>query len=161
MLANKYVKTFLSLIFLALLGAGFVWWIKWSKERAARFVAERPMNVQVERVTEVEGKFLPPEGFPDSIPLDEDNIVESVRTSYPEQNAVQTSVMYRSTEEKSEKYSEYRTYMEKEGYKLSEGGETGEVLFLQGTKTGENLSITLSTWEGLTVVQIAHLSFGN
>ncbi|MCR4279399.1 MAG: hypothetical protein NUV78_01535 [Candidatus Zambryskibacteria bacterium] len=159
MLANKYVKIFLSLLFIALLIAGFVWWLKWSKERAARIVAERPMNVQVERVVEVEGKFTPPLGFPASIPLEEDNIVESILTNFPTQNAVQTSVIYRSTEEKLDKYFEYRSYMEKEGYKLSEGGDTGEVLFLHGIKGNENLSVTLSTWEGLTVVQIAHLTF--
>lgn len=160
MTSNKFVKIFLSLLFLALLVAGFVWWVKWSKERSARIMAERPINAQVERITEVDGKFFPPPGFPVSIPLEEDNIVESMVTNYPEQKAVLRSLMYRSTEEKADKYAEYRTYMEGEGYKLADGGESGEVMFLSGTKTSENLSITLSTWEGLTVVQIAHLTFG-
>lgn len=161
MTSNKYVNIFLSILILGLLAAGFVWWLRWSKERAVRIVAERPMPVQVERVLEVEGKFLPPAGFPSSIPLEKDKIVESILTNFPEHNMVQTSVTYRSTEEKAKKYAEYRSYMEEEGYKLSEGGESGEVMFMNGAKEGENLSITLSTWEGLTVVQIAHLKINN
>ncbi len=155
---NHILRTIGAVVFLVVVIGGFVFWQRYQAQKRALVIANTPMKVEVVNTPEIAGKAQKPEGFPADLPVELTDVVESQKSNFTEQGAVQTSFTYRSKKALSEKYSEYLSYMQKSGYEVKEGS-ANEVKTLFGTKAGENLSITLSTWESLTVVQIAHLSF--
>lgn len=149
----------LGILLLVVVLAGATMWQKWSRARSEARIAATPMNVELTRTEEVAGFLSTPPAFPSDIPFEEGKLVESVTTNFPSQNAVQTSVTYRTENSVEEKYSEYLAYMNTAGYAVKEGNAESQVLALYGSKDGAKLTITISTWENLTVVQIAHLAF--
>lgn len=113
--------------------------------------------VMVKNTPMVDGVLPVPAEFPQDIPLEPNEILESATTDYPAQDARQLSVSYRSSKTIAQKYSEYKDYMAASGYQLEESdtGEQGKTIF--GTKEGANLSVVISSSEGKTLVQLSYL----
>ncbi len=117
----------------------------------------QPMKVEVENTQMVSGVLSAPAGFPSDIPLEKENILESVTTNFPENNARQLSVSYQSSRTVAQKYAEYKKYMQDIGYQMTEGEANATVRSIFGTKEGNNLSVAISSADGKTLVQLAYL----
>lgn len=113
--------------------------------------------VTVENTPMVNGALPLPRGFPQDIPIEDSEIVESSTTYYPAQNADQLSVSYRSTKTIWQKYAEYKDYMNQAGYSLTEGDSNAPVRTISGSKENISLSVIVSSVEGGTLVQLSYL----
>lgn len=158
--SNKHLSLKISITVLALaaiVGGGAYYWGNFQKEKAERERAMAPMNAETSVTPFQNGELNTPEGFPESIPLG-GVIVNSSTTNFPDQNAVQRSVMYHSEETVESKKAEYSTYLESADYAVEEVVSENGAVSLNGSKEGEMISITITTWEDFTRVYIAHLS---
>ena len=117
---------------------------------------QEPMVV-VENTPMINGAISVPAGFPEDIPIEKVGITESSTTAYPDQGAEQLSVSYKSSKTITQKYAEYKTYMSKSGYTLTEGGANTPVRAIFGTKADANLSVAISSSGGKTLVQLSYL----
>jgi hypothetical protein len=148
------------LLFIALGFGGYYWWQAHAEARRQKAIALLPMKVEVVK-TPLQNNFLvPPEGFPQDIPIESGHLVASNLTTFSQGNAKQGSITFISSETSETKHALYLAYMKKAGYTVSET-QNGETLSLIGTKTDANLNIVISPGVKGTVVQIAHLFFGH
>ncbi|MDO8565095.1 MAG: hypothetical protein Q7R67_00480 [bacterium] len=115
------------------------------------------MVVVVTETPAVNGTLRAPAGFPAEIPLEVGVILESATTEYPNQDASQLSVSYRSDKTVAQKYAEYKSYLTNAGYQITEGSTNAPVRALFGTKVEANLSVAISANGGKTLVQLSYL----
>ena len=115
------------------------------------------LMVVVENTQLVNGVLPPPLGFPTDIPVEEPGILESATTDYPEQGAKQLSLSFTSAKTVAEKYAEYKSYLQRSGYKITETPVSSPVRALFGVKDVANLSVALSRKDGQTLVQLSYL----
>ena len=113
--------------------------------------------VVVENTPLINGELPAPIGLPAGIPIEEGNVIESATTKYPEQGAEQLSMNYLSSKTVAQKYAEYKTYMAKAGYDISEGDASSPIRAIFGTKADANLSVVISISGDKTLVQLAYL----
>ena len=111
----------------------------------------------VETTKVVNGITPAPTGFPSDIPIEAGAILESNTTYYPDQNAEQLTLSYKSTKTVTQKYTEYKNYLTKAGYQITEGSSTSPVRAVFGTKPDVNLTVAVSSVDGRTLVQISYL----
>jgi len=116
-----------------------------------------PVNVVVTKTPEIKGVLSAPPGFPQSIPFEKAGIIESAITEFPDQGAKQFTLSYNSTKSVGAKYTEYKTYMQKMNYKITEGDKNAAVRAIYGVKTEANLSVVISAANGKTLVQLSYL----
>ena len=151
------------IVILLVLGIGYILFARYSvpreenEEVASDLSNDQGSMVVVENTPLVNGVLSVPAGFPQDIPLEKADIIESATTDYPDQNAKQLSVSYKSSKTIAQKYSEYKTYMTQAGYSLTEGGTNTPVRAIFGSKVGANLSVAISSSGGKTLVQISYL----
>ena len=116
-----------------------------------------PLDVVVAHTERVNGVLPVPPGFPADIPVEKTDVVESATTDYPTLGAKQLSLNYQTSKTVAAKLAEYRDYMKKMGYTITEGNSASPVKALFGVKDDANLSVVISSHEGKTLVQIAYL----
>lgn len=150
----------LVILLVAVTVTGYFFWQKRAEERRVIELANTPMQVEVINTPNVGTSLPAPGGFPEELIVDEAVIIESNTTRYPIQNAVQTSVVYESSERAEDLYKEFADYLMNAGYEVVEGA-SGELKSLSGKKTGSNLNIVITTASTTTKVTVAHLSFEN
>lgn len=155
-------KTFLVvLVIMALLALGYFLSQKFSLDKGPTSPngtnETTPMEVVVEHTQAVNGVLPAPKDFPAGIPIENLDIIESATTNYPSQNAKQLSVSYQSSKTVAQKYAEYKDYMTKAGYTLTEGGTGANLKAVFGSKENENLSVVVSSADGGSLVQVAYL----
>ncbi len=98
-----------------------------------------------------------PAEFPRDIPLENSSILESTATKITnDANGRQVSVSYVSGESVDAKIAEYKDYMTKAGYKVSENAASSPKT-LYGSKSGSSLAAVISANNGRTLVQLAYL----
>ncbi|GEM_PF-3436030 len=160
----QHTKTISAVIIILLvLGAGFLLFLKYrtlpksenppitdSTNRESR-------TVVVENTPLINGTLSLPAGFPQDIPLERGNLIESATTYYPEQSVRQLSISYWSSRTVTQKYAEYKNYMTASGYEMTEENTSAPVRAIFGVKEGRNLSIAVSSREGKTLVQLSYL----
>ena len=117
----------------------------------------KPMNVVVENTPVVGGALSAPRGFPQEIPFEQKGLVESAITYFPDQGAQQFSLSYNSSKSVATKYTEYKKYMQKAGYSITEGKSTTSTKSIYGVKAEANLSVVISNVSGKTLVQLSYL----
>lgn len=113
--------------------------------------------VMVKNTPMVNGVLPIPQGFPEDIPLEDGEIVESSTTYYPDQNAKQLSVSYRSAKTMVEKYAEYKDYMNQAGWSVSEEDTSAQTKILLDVKGKANLSVVINSLDGKTLVELSYL----
>lgn len=113
--------------------------------------------VTVENTPLVGGVLVAPPGFPQDIPIETGKILDSATTRYPEQNAEQLSVSYQSLKTVAQKFAEYKDYMNRAGYSVTEGDAGAPTRTLFGAKDKAGLSVTITSSGGKTVVQLSYL----
>jgi len=118
---------------------------------------QKPMDVVVEKASVVNGTLSVPAGFPQDIPLERGGVLDGATTQYPGKNAKQFSISYKSSKTVTEKYTEYKNYMTKAGYSVTEGGANYPVRSLFGTSNDINLSVAISKSDGKTLIQLSVL----
>ncbi|MEK7176956.1 MAG: hypothetical protein AAB719_01510 [Patescibacteria group bacterium] len=155
-------KTFLAiLVIMALLALGYFLSQKYSLDKGPTSPEETnealPMEVVVEHTQAVNGVLPTPKDFPKDIPVEKFDITESATTVYPSIGAKQLNISYQSNKSLDVKYKEYKDYMTKAGYTLSEGGTGANLKAIFGTKEKENLSVVVSSAGGGSLVQVAYL----
>ncbi|PJA33134.1 MAG: hypothetical protein CO185_00380 [Candidatus Zambryskibacteria bacterium CG_4_9_14_3_um_filter_42_15] len=114
-------------------------------------------TVVVENTPAINGVLPAPAGLPSDVPVEEGDVTESATSRYPDQNAEQLSVSYLSFKTVAQKYAEYKTYMAKAGYDISEGDASSPIRAIFGTKADANLSVVISISGDKTLVQLAYL----
>lgn len=161
---SQNIKTISAIVIILLvLGAGYVWFGKYNTPREVNQQvsdsrdSQKPMIVTVKNTPMVNGTFSVPAGFPQDIPLESGSLVESATTQYPAENAQQLSASYQSSKTVAQKYSEYRNYMERVGYQITENTANSSTRAIFGTKVNTNLSVAISSSEGKTLVQLSYL----
>lgn len=158
--SKNLLGALLTLVIIALLGAGIYYWQKRVAEKKAFELANTPMQVQVTNTPNVGSDLPAPAGFPRDFPLINAEIIESNTTEFQGQNAVQTSITFESSDSLDTLYQKFLKYLKDSGYEVSEL-DAGEVKSLSGRKTGANLNIALSTASSTTMVRVAHLTYEN
>lgn len=126
-------------------------------EDAQRASETKPLDVVVEHTQRVNGALPVPPNFPADIPVEKTDIIESATTEYPTLDAKQLSLNYMTSKTVAQKLAEYKDYMTKAGYTLTEGDPSSPVKALFGTKEDANLSVVISSQNGKTLVQVAYL----
>jgi len=156
---SQNIKTVTAVIIIILiLIIGYVLFARYSGNQRSLFEDKNNLpTVVVENTSRVDGVLPAPPGLPADLPIENDNIQESVTTRYPDQNAKQLSLSYLSSKTVAEKYAEYKTYMTQAGYDVTEGDPSLPLKAIFGTKTDANLSVAISSQDGQTVVQMAYL----
>lgn len=103
-----------------------------------------------------------PEGFPSNIPVEGNNLIESVKITYPEQKSVLYSVSFNSARQSEELYSQYQSFLStKNGFVIDNQIKTVERMAFQATKTGtkDSISITITPGtQGTNLIQISYVS---
>lgn len=126
-------------------------------EDAEKAKETEPLDVVVSYTERVNGVLPTPPGFPTDIPVEKTDVVESAVTDYPTLGAKQLSLNYQTSKTVAAKLAEYRDYMKKTGYTITESNPASPVKALFGTKEEANLSVVISSYNGKTLVQIAYL----
>ena len=117
----------------------------------------KPMKVIVENTPVVNGSLSAPRGFPQEIPFEQKGLIESAITHFPEQGAQQFSLSYNRSKSVATKYAEYKKYMQKASYKITEGNSNTSTKAIYGVKADANLSVVISNVSGKTLVQLSYL----
>ncbi len=156
-------KTLIAVVVvLVILAAGYLLATKYDKrmgikdgDKASETI---PLEVSVTHTERVNGVLPPPPGFPSDIPVEKTDIRESATTQYPTLDAKQLSLNYQTSKTVAQKLTEYRDYMKKAGYSVSESSASAPVKALFGTKDDANLTVVISNaGSGKTLVQVAYL----
>ena len=100
-------------------------------------------------------KNTPPEGFPSSIPVEADNFIENLKSTYIDRGAVQYTVSYISEKSTSDLYDIYFEYLNDYDYEIEANDKSAG--FLYGTKNKNDLSVVVSSSNDKSTVQIAFL----
>ena len=160
----QQIKTISAVVVILLvLGAGFLLFLKYrtfpNPENSPKSGStnHEPGTVVVENTSMINGTLSLPAGFPQDIPLEKGNLIESATTYYPEQNVRQLSISYQSSRTTTEKYAEYKNYMTASGYEITEEDTNAPVRAIFGVKEDRNLSVAISSREGKTLVQLSYL----
>ncbi|MDP3763951.1 MAG: hypothetical protein Q8Q92_04970 [bacterium] len=152
---SQNIKTISAVMILLILGVGFVLFGKYRNSNGN--TNDKSAIVMVENTLMTGGVLLAPAGFPQEIPLEGGEILESATTQYPEQNTKQLSVSYQSSKTITQKYAEYRDYMTASGYQITKEGAGSPAKIIFGTKNNADLSVVVSSSEGGTLVQLSYL----
>ena len=164
-------------IILLILGAGFLLFLKYrtsslnqenspttnpstsfdNAQNKSLGASDKSRTVVVKNTPMVNGIISVPVGFPQGIPLESGSLIESATTQYPGENIQQLSISYRSSKTIAQKYTEYKDYMNRAGYSLTEGNKSAPVRAIFGTKENTNLSVAISSSLGKTLVQLSYL----
>lgn len=158
------VKTVSAIVIILLvLGAGFLLLTKYrvsldqGNPSTSNDVDGEQAMVVVGNTPMINGVVPAPAGFPQDIPLESGNLVESATTQYPREDARQLSLSYLSSKTMTQKYAEYKNYMEQTGYQITEGSAGSSLKTIWGTKENANLTVVVSSKEGKTLVQLSYL----
>ena|SRR3989344_3862512 len=159
---SQNIKTVSLIVGIVVIITGLVMFLKYrnpEEDKSALITEENNKGdmVVVENTPQAGGTFGVPAGFPEEIPLEKSKILESATTRYPDRNARQLSISYRSGSSVAAKYAEYKAYMEKSGYFVTEGGTNSDAKAIFGTKEHTNLSVVISGSGGSTLVQLSYL----
>ena len=127
------------------------------QEETVNTAQEQSGEVVIQNTAMVGGSRSLPAGFPEEIPHEDENIIESAVSQYPGHSAKQLSLSYHSTKTVSANYTEFLNYMQKAGYKVTQGNSASPVRALFGTKSDADLSVVISGSTGQVLVQIAYL----
>lgn len=150
-------KTALSILIIVLiLAAGYFLLGRSAGDRGS--LAETGVEASAEDVLSASVSNSPTD-LPRDIPFEEEGLVESASAHYIEQvpGARQISLAYESSKPATEKYQEYKSYMQQAGFRIKEDVE-GTAMSIFGMSENANLSIVItSTGGGETLVQIAYL----
>ena len=107
------------------------------------------------------GKSLKlPAGFPTTIPVELANITESYSAFYQTHNTTQYTVSFISSESVGAKWDQYNAYMIQSGYTINKTSTIKSKGTLLGTKTGESLTIVITTQNNKTIVNLTLLKQG-
>ena len=118
-------------------------------------------NVDVKKVDLNLAKTLAeklPAGFPNSIPVEIENIVDGYTMNYKDEGVMLHSIRYESEETVSKKFSEYLNFMVKSGFSISKDGQDEKNGVLIGDKDNDNLTILIGVQAGKTSVLISYLN---
>lgn len=161
---SQNIKTIsVIVIILLVLGVGYVLFGKYHVSNqevlplTSSGIDNKSDTVTVKNTPRVNGILPLPAGFPQDIPVESGGLIGSSITEYPAENAQQLSASYRSSKTISEKYSEYRNYMKRMGYQITENAVSSPTRAIFGTKKDTNLSVAISSSEGKTLVQLSYL----
>ena len=105
----------------------------------------------------VEGRVLVPQGFPEDIPVEVESIFESATTRYPKQSAKQLSLSYKTSSTMVEKYTEYKNHLTNAGFTVREDSNHSSIRAIFGSRPDANLAVAISSFEGMTIVQLSYL----
>ncbi|KKW02014.1 MAG: hypothetical protein UY36_C0013G0004 [Parcubacteria group bacterium GW2011_GWA1_49_11] len=150
-------------VILLILGVGFLLLTKYrvslNQENlpTSSNVGDEQVTVVVKNTPMVNGITSAPTGFPRDIPLESGNLTESATTQYPRENARQLSLSYLSLKTIAQKYAEYKNYMERTGYQITEGSTSSSLRTIWGAKQNVNLTVVVSGRENRTLVQLSYL----
>ncbi len=162
---SSQIKTISAIIIILLVfGAGFLLFLKYrtsslnqENSPTSGGTNGESATVVVKNTPMVNGVISVPVGFPQDIPLESDSLIESATTQYPGESIQQLSISYRSSKTITQKYTEYKDYMNQAGYSLTEGNKSAPVRAIFGTKENTNLSVAISSSEGKTLIQLSYL----
>lgn len=137
----------------------------WFFLREARPEASAPIaapvtedkNIEVTETKPAETGRSVPLGFPESIPVETNNITESLRVAYKEQGVTQYTVSYTSVKSRESLWDSYSSYMNKAGFAVDKASSSKSLGQLSGTKGSDTLSIVVSDHGDVTLVQINYL----
>jgi hypothetical protein len=153
------MKLVYAVVFLLIaLSAGFLLYQFRGEERALEVLLEEtPQEVVVEYTERDGGVLPPPAGLPSDIPIERDRIIESSVATLTVNQTKQISLSYQSSQTVVAKVQEYRSYMQRAGYEISETPAGSAVRGLFGRKDDAQLSVVVSLTNGSTLVQIAYV----
>lgn len=139
-------------VLLVALLAGKYLWLSQKTERVGDTVYKRvDLNKSTSKL---------PEGLPEGLPVETDMVEESYSSQRDGKGAELIAYTYLSTKSPREVYDEYHSYIVSNAYRItsqSVGTEMDEVLALEGTKDGNDLSIVIADAGGAARVQISYL----
>ncbi|KND48569.1 MAG: hypothetical protein AB200_02485 [Parcubacteria bacterium C7867-005] len=155
------VRTVLLILGLVVLALIVVFCFRYGFRYPKQDFSSEKVLVQNTDLATAEGENKLPAGFPKEIPVEINNITESVTLSYPERGATLYSVAYQSARGTSDLSNLYSKFIKDNNFILSnandklEKGET-KMTFLS-TKNNDDLSITITKLATGNTIQISFL----
>jgi len=98
-----------------------------------------------------------PKDFPSDIPIEIANITDSYSVNYKKDGFIQRSVVYTSTKTVGEIYGEYETFMVGGGYLLLDSSLSKNSANIEGSKNGDNLSVSIDDSSGFSSVNVSYV----
>lgn len=127
-----------------------------NNEEVSSIADTKEITVVNTNLTETGSKL--PAGFPESIPVEIANILESYRVVYNERGVTQYTVSYTSVKSRDSLWDAYNSYMKGNGFTVDTSISTKSGGQISGTNTaGDTLFVVLSVRSGSTLVQISLL----
>lgn len=128
-----------------------------NKSEISSNTAEASM-VMVENTIAKNGVLSPPKGFPQDIPFEDAEIVESAVTNHPQNKIRQFSLNYLSVNTPAQKYREYVEFMDQNNFAIIQEGTNSKQRFVSGIKGNTALIISISNdKQNKTLVQISYI----
>lgn len=151
----------LSLIVGIIIVGGAAWFFFGREPEAASEPIVTPVevdkNIEVIETDIAETGQAVPLGFPESIPVESNNITESVRVAYKEQGVTQYTVSYTSMKSRESLWDLYSGYMGKAGFTVDKTTSSKSLGQLSGNKGNDTLSVAISDHGGVALVQLNYL----
>ena len=160
---SQHIKTIYTIVaVLVIVGIGyFIFTKNWTtlptQTPTSSKSDETPINVVVKNAPIVNGALSTPLEFPQEIPFEKAGIIESAITEFPDQGTKQFTLSYNSTKTMAAKYAEYKNYMQKMGYVITEGDKNSAIRTIYGVKEEANMSVVVNNANGKTLVQLTYL----
>lgn len=88
-----------------------------------------------------------PEGFPNDLPVNMENIVESFNIDYSGVDSQEASVVFRSESSISNLFSQYLTYFEENGYSIEQDSLTERDAALFAASNAGSISVAIMSGE--------------
>ena len=99
-----------------------------------------------------------PSGFPSDVFVDTASIVQSYTANFPDRKVSQHTLSYTSEKPAKTVFTEYLDSLKKAGFQFAENGIDEKSMSLYGSRSGNDLSVVISTSNGQTLVQITYLA---
>ncbi len=154
-------KSFFALVVLA--GAVLVLFLALNKE------AEAPQDqVIVENVVRGDGVTVAktdvtksgsklPQGFPNDIPVELVNVIDSYKAFYEKVQATQYTVSYTSDRDREDLWNMYSKFMNDSGYRIDVAQTSRGLGQISGAKGDDSLSVVVTSSNGVSLVQLSYL----
>lgn len=141
-------------LLVVLIGVGFS--IFYQDEIFDSPISQASASVSVESTPAQNGVLPPPSGFPNDIPLETGAPLVASMTTHHGEYGTLLSVSYESSEEQSQKISEYREWLTVSGYEIREKEKDG-VLKLHGAKSEGEVFVSVHETQEGSLIEVSYL----
>lgn len=143
-----------ALVVVAIIVGGVYWWKERAPDEPAQNISRD--NVEVENFLAHTGAGRVPGGLPAGLPLETENVRESLSQNYVEKGVILSSYAYITSKTPAEVLASYKVYFNDNGFIIGEEAELKGVSFIRARKTVDDILIMVSEKGAEVEVKISY-----